>query len=1480
MAQPSAGVQVSDGPELQEIQTDQLGFSAINGDIKIRLLPKPWPLDNLPPPTSSLLAVASTKGLIAAAGPDTLVLAQTSTVRNAFHAPQAGTDTVQPVQPEINFSVPRLSHLAFSADENVLVASPEQGGGIVAYQVSQLTSGNSNPAMELSTNNTSLRALVANPAAEFAGLFAAVTTNGELLIANLESEALMQGPTGPVLKSGVSCLSWSNKGKALVAGLGDGTATQLKPNGTIMAEIPKSTSISADMHMSAISWLENDTFFAVYTANDISSEDQVPPSEYWIISRTPKTSIYSFQRLPEVCGTWGMRRMPSFQYISRLRKFPPHILDLLVVAATTSNDFGLISKADKSLSADEVAPGTYAFTMIGDDIRRAALPLSQSGPEDTSPIGVGLDLSSTEEVVNPIPSDPEIRQSSTPLPNYLVLNNEGILSSWWIVYNDSIREKTIYSGLVAASGTQQAPMQSPAPSREVTPAQSAPTATGGFGASTFASSTSFTKPTVSAFATPATSTSFGGGTAPAFGQSSSLGGAKPSWASTGFAGTSAPQAGGSGFGQPAFGSATPIGGGSAAPMFGGSSTLGNRPSPFGAVAPAFGKTGELGKSGAAPAASPFTSSTSKPSGFASFASNTSTSGFAAAKADGESPFAKASSNNAFGGASFASKQDGLSTFGQVKPLSGLSSGDAFKIESSFKGDGTAKDDLPKPSNPGGFGFGGSFSDMLGGSNKVTSPTHDKEAEMGGDSDVKSTSDISVKDDASESAEEEVNRPTFGAPSLVTPPSTLTQSKATPAPPLSGLFGNGVQAQNTTPQAPPVNSTGFSFGGLSSTTPKETPVPRSRSVQRNPLFNFDQTPKQSIEEDDDPAQTRNESSEQARGAPNIKAEPPSDDETTDLRNIPEAPLPPDPTSKASYSIGGTSASSERSRTIYDEDAPLPPDSLPPANNQQDRRPPEGPEDEGEFSSDFEGSGEDVTQDISPIDGASAENTDQIQMSPESSFGRAGDKSSEESPTGGLFTKVTTGGQSQKSSRALFGEVGSGPIFPPSANTQESPRSPSPVRKLPPHSLLRPDTARSFSAPSKPASVIEQRRAQLERSALSGQAFPPRDPSATRAQAQAKVLADAKAKSEAEAAELEDNEDERLRQELAQPVTPSQDLAPFVPFQQSHSEEASKAGIPGQIERLYQDINSMIDTLGINARSLSSFMLYQQSQEENDSWPHILTSETPLDALNDEWVAGDIPRLHEGISVLDAELTSRKPIEVAGKLQQCQELLSRDLPHLRTISAAVRRTLDSQASNESNHNGPLSAEQASILHDLRKAATNVQLKLTQAEETLSVLRAKLAESAPKKENGLTRSVSQRKPTVEAVINTIAKMTSMAEAKSTEIDVLEAKLKKLELISGRQGLMEPEGTPERLMSNLRLSNGYRTPGTSSGSVYHTPDSKFSRSGKSTPGLRSSMTGNGAVVSAEDKQEWKQKAARKKEVASVLKRVLMERNQGKTKV
>ena len=43
---------------------------------------------------------------------------------------------------------------------------------------------------------------------------------------------------------------------------------QLKPDGTVAANIPKSTSIPPDSHVSGISWLENDTFFIIYTPTE------------------------------------------------------------------------------------------------------------------------------------------------------------------------------------------------------------------------------------------------------------------------------------------------------------------------------------------------------------------------------------------------------------------------------------------------------------------------------------------------------------------------------------------------------------------------------------------------------------------------------------------------------------------------------------------------------------------------------------------------------------------------------------------------------------------------------------------------------------------------------------------------------------------------------------------------------------------------------------------------------------------------------------------------------------------------------------------------------------------------------------------------------------------------------------------------------------------------------------------------------------
>jgi nucleoporin NUP159 len=185
------------------------------------------------------MSVASQKGLVAAAGPDAVIIATLDSVRKAFE--QTGGDgNLKPFQPQLTLPMPmRVSQLAFSADETYLVMSAETGGGLAVYDVQALLQGNTNSAFQIATNGESLRALIPNPTPEKAELFALVTTKGNLMMANLKERSFITGPSGQNLKDGVSCISWSARGKQLVAGLGNGTAYQMTPEGEGKAEIPK-----------------------------------------------------------------------------------------------------------------------------------------------------------------------------------------------------------------------------------------------------------------------------------------------------------------------------------------------------------------------------------------------------------------------------------------------------------------------------------------------------------------------------------------------------------------------------------------------------------------------------------------------------------------------------------------------------------------------------------------------------------------------------------------------------------------------------------------------------------------------------------------------------------------------------------------------------------------------------------------------------------------------------------------------------------------------------------------------------------------------------------------------------------------------------------------------------------------------------------------------------------------------------------------
>jgi nucleoporin NUP159 len=195
------------------------------------------------------MSVASRKGLVAAAGPNVVILATTESVRKAFEGPIAGDANFKPFQPQLTLSMSmRISQLAFSADESYLILSAETGGGLAVYEVQALLQGSTQSAFELSTNGQSLRALVPNPTPEKGELLAVVTVDGNLMMANLKERAFVTGSNGQFLKDGVSCLSWSTKGKQLVAGLGDGTVYQMTPEGVGKGDIPRPPGVNGNQH--------------------------------------------------------------------------------------------------------------------------------------------------------------------------------------------------------------------------------------------------------------------------------------------------------------------------------------------------------------------------------------------------------------------------------------------------------------------------------------------------------------------------------------------------------------------------------------------------------------------------------------------------------------------------------------------------------------------------------------------------------------------------------------------------------------------------------------------------------------------------------------------------------------------------------------------------------------------------------------------------------------------------------------------------------------------------------------------------------------------------------------------------------------------------------------------------------------------------------------------------------------------------------
>lgn len=1107
----------------------------------------------------------------------------------------------------------------------------------------------------------------------------------------------------------------------------------------------------------------------------------------------------------------SVRAFPPQNFILRLRKWAPALEDMLIIASTGSSEIGLVTNSDVPLAQDAPVK-TYTNTNLAIDSRRAQLPTgSSTGDEmndiiaDPSAIGLALDLSSKEKVLRPVPMEEEITESPTPLPALYVLNNEGLLCAWWIVYNESVKQGTGYPGLIALDEAQSVP-PAPAPSQPMSM---------NAGAAFAKSSSPFEKPTAPAFGSsgfPTGGAMFGKST---FGASTPLGG------STG------PPA----FGKSTFGASTLLGGSPAAPAFGSTGGIGNRASPWATA----GSTPL--KSSSQPQQSPF-SSLGGASGFSKFAAANN---------------AAASPLSSFGGGSSALGGSGFAALGQQKPAqpafassSTPSFGSTVTVESSFGGGSTLPSWANTPAQPAGSLFG-----------QQSSFASTKESDMGDaddDAQNRERSEVTPTPQMPQSQPKGLfgmSSSGFKIESTFRGDGTAKDDLPKPTAPSSlSLFGEGFgkalgEAKLAEPITPikkePGTESQPSLGDISTTpaAPPESNGPKEPAAWKSPGIANTTTatkpPASGLEK------------ESPKPAPSPPAESPIVEE-------PPAPLPPDP------------MIFKPTKNTEDELPPLAgspaiqveaPSSIPSSPA------PSSDHDAGEISVEEQ---EDDEEELSPSDAASMPTT---QPTWPFSNSLAADQISHRVPPQAPTppTKSASSSRSRNQSRSpsrspvrpsLFQQSSTPagfpkavPIFPPPSRIQDSLRSPSPVRSA----------SKSTLTPQRPPIVP----ASMEPT------VPPSLPKAPTPPA--------------EVSDLSDDEDEKIRQELQSKVVPSRHLDPFLAHQ-DYTGTVTKPGIPGQIERVYRDINSMVDTLGINARSLAAFMKFHTepqhaSERTREDLEEVLDKGEDGD-WDEDWCLVELEDLMVLEHELGQSLDTGRVSAVHDKLLQLSAL-QRDVAKLRVRTADIRQQIQARSDPEKLEMlrmQPLSPEQAEQQRALRASFAALMKNLSDAEEAVVLLKTRLASTGGDKAKG------KQVPTVEAVTNTILKMTSMIEKKSGDIDVLETQMRKLRMGSEASMLRSSRaGTPARdngafttpptsrgrMTTSMRSDTEDSSPGKTFG-LFYTPDGTPTRG----PNVWSGSVAKAAGVDELDEEEleiYKEKAAKRKVLTDRLAAALLAR-------
>ncbi|KAK6351440.1 hypothetical protein TWF718_004600 [Orbilia javanica] len=607
-AAPQGPAEIVLGDEVQESESDLIGYVALAGELRVKVFEGQYPESDLPIHSSQLLSISQKRQLFAAGGPQGVVVARTATLRAAFRNTSAANGNTLPFQPEciIPMSL-RLSHVAFTSDGTYLLLAA-QLGGIAVYLVDDILSKGNGVQPQSQINTGPLLEMKPIPTATDSEKVCIVVGSGwgqggSVGIVDLKTSKVQEN-----LKTGVTTVSWSPKGKQIICGGSLGGLAWIRPTDGGEADAVEGVPNHPNHFVSSIFWVESTVIFIILTPKPQPGQEHDNESIHFVLMREPKTRKHTFYRVNDMTPPFGMVSRPTYHSFIHLKAWGPNMKDCLLLSNTCSSDIGTVMRLNNT---------PFTPTSIMSDGRRATLPLATDGA-DSTPIGFSLDLTApdTERVSNPFPN---VDQSATSLPCMWILTNEGVVSAYWVVYSDAVKvdnPSAAYPELLAYESQQ--PPQTPQRTTGPTFGQS------GFGqsqASAFGTpKPAFGQPSTptSAFGQPSKPLAFGQTSAPtsvfgqtsqptsAFGQpsvgTSAFG--QPSQQSSAFGQPSQPT---STFGQPskpasAFGQSSapqPVFGQSSAPQstFGQASAFGKATTAPAFGQPAFGSASTLGRPG-------------------------------------------------------------------------------------------------------------------------------------------------------------------------------------------------------------------------------------------------------------------------------------------------------------------------------------------------------------------------------------------------------------------------------------------------------------------------------------------------------------------------------------------------------------------------------------------------------------------------------------------------------------------------------------------------------------------------------------------------------------------------------------------------------------------------------------------------------------------------------------------------------------------